>query len=504
MTQHSFGTAATSGGRLGPYRLLATLSQGTTSTVHLAQASGEPALLAVKESRCAATALASFMDESRLAVRLCHPRIVHTLGVGDDHGRLYRAMEYFDGQPLSAVIRRARVAGQARLFPLSLQLHVLCEVLEGLQHAHDLRAASGERLKLVHGSLCPEKVLVGYDGTSKIIGFGPTQRHDETGASGTRPKLYHGNFAYAAPEQLLDRPLDGSCDVFAVGIMLWEALSHRRFSAMTPTPATHRARIHGQEPRIAELMVDVDPWLAEISDRALAVDTYQRYESAESLRRALQAYLAAQGPRVASSEVASALGELFAQERRMRQYMVDRALGQGEVTRSAVVSVPSRAAEDAERESWRARTERGVRPVVAALEALRRRLISSQRASVIALVVLSLAVFGLAFSLALLLERPPPPTAAKNQPPTAAVAIPALQPEAAAPPVRVRTTIDPCATGGPGCRPEPRAAAPERPIARPRAATARAVPAKAELGNDLRPLKRTRTPSRAIDTDNPY
>jgi len=327
---------------LGKYRLLATLGQGGMGTVYLALASGLGAfrkLLVVKELRRDLPhthgSLTMFMDEARLLARLDHPNVVQTFEVGEDRGRYFVAMEFLDGQPLHKVIERARTT-KGRL-ELKLQIHILCEILNGLKYAHELRDYDGTPLGVVHRDISPQNVFVTYHGQIKLLDFGVAKAG--TARDRTSPGVFKGKVAYAAPEQLLSRPIDGRTDVFSVGVMLWEAIAGRRLVTGSPTPATFTTRTEGREPRIEIVVPDVDPALATICNRALEVDVEQRYPTAEAFREDLMSYLTTHDQRMESGDISTLMSELFERDRRMMHQIVERAMGDAGATHSTIQSV---------------------------------------------------------------------------------------------------------------------------------------------------------------------
>jgi eukaryotic-like serine/threonine-protein kinase len=328
--------------QLGKYRLVATLGQGGMGTVYLALVRGPGEfrkLLVVKELRAELTQRASFitmfMDEARLAARLDHPNVVQTFEVGEEAGRYFLAMEYLDGQPLNALIERARKTSG---LPLSIHIQILCEVLTGLHYAHELCDYDGSSLHVVHRDVSPQNVFITHHGQVKVVDFGVAKV--ATANSLTSPGVFKGKFAYAAPEQTMGHPVDARCDVFAVGVMLWEAIAGRRFAEQTPTVESFRARNQGSEPRIAEVAPDVDRLLAEISDKALAVDPAQRYPSAEAFRLALQEYLLLSGERVEGAQIGELSRALFQEERRAIHQVIERAMASNGASRSSVAALP--------------------------------------------------------------------------------------------------------------------------------------------------------------------
>jgi serine/threonine protein kinase len=328
--------------QLGKYRLVATLGQGGMGTVYLALVRGPGEfrkLLVVKELRAELTQregfITMFMNEARLAARLDHPNVVQTFEVGEEAGRYFLAMEYLDGQPLNALIERARKTSG---LPLAIHIQILCEVLSGLHYAHELCDYDGSSLHVVHRDVSPQNVFVTHHGQVKVVDFGVAKV--ATANSLTSPGVFKGKFAYAAPEQTMGHPVDARCDVFAVGVMLWEAIAGRRFAEHTPTVESFRARNHGTEPRIGEVAPDVDRLLAEISDKALAVDPAQRFASAEAFRLALQEYLLLSGERVEGSQIGQLSRALFQEERRAIHAVIERAMASNGASRSTVAALP--------------------------------------------------------------------------------------------------------------------------------------------------------------------
>jgi len=151
---------------------------------------------------------------------------------------------------------------------------VLVDVLSGLSAVHNLRDAKREPLKLVHGELTPECIIVGLDGIARIAGA--SRPKSATARSGRRGS------AYLAPEVLLaDESADARADVYGVGVMLWEALSGRQLFTQTQPSAIVTQLLSGRVPRAT--IPDGAPWaapLADVAARALSADPQKRFASA--------------------------------------------------------------------------------------------------------------------------------------------------------------------------------------------------------------------------------
>lgn len=316
--------------QLGRYQQVATLGQGGMGTVYLALASGFGQfrkLLVIKELRQDLTRqkgfIRLFMDEAKLAARLSHPNVVQTFEAFQEGNRYLLAMEYLDGQSLSALI--TRFAGETtRELKLGVHIHILCEVLCGLHYAHELRDYDGTRLHVVHRDVSPQNVFLTYHGEVKVVDFGVAKAANA--ATSTAPGVFVGKFSYAAPEQILGRPVDARTDVFAVGVMLWQAMAQRRFSTASPTPEAFRARAEGSEPRIRDVAPEVDPELADICDRAMETDPDKRFPTAQAFRDALQSYMDAHNLRVHDADLGHLMQQIFEEERAALHAQIEAAV----------------------------------------------------------------------------------------------------------------------------------------------------------------------------------
>jgi len=326
---------------LGRYRLVAQLGQGGMGTIQLAVTTGLGdfrKLLVVKELQRDLARnpqfVEMFMAEAMLAARLDHPNIVQTFEAGEEHGRYFLSMEFLDGQPLTQLLIRA---SREPVFTLGMRIQLLCDVLLGLHHAHELCDYDGTPFELVHRDVNPQNVFVTYHGQVKLVDFGIAKAADVDAK--TTAGVFKGKFPYASPEQVRGEGVDRRSDLFAAGVMLWEMISLRRFAAGAPTQTSIERRLAGSEPRILEISPEIDPLLAEICDRAIHVDPQKRYSTAERFRADLQRYLLVMG-----EEPALPLGDLmcqkFAVERAEMRRMIDEHAKRDERMHSGVRDLP--------------------------------------------------------------------------------------------------------------------------------------------------------------------
>jgi len=261
---------------------------------------------------------AMFLDESKVAARLMHPNIVQTHEVQIEGEQYFMAMEYLDGQPLHRILRRAHKT--QTYLPPHWRISFLCEVLAALEYAHELRDYDGSPLRLVHRDVTPHNVFVTYAGQVKLCDFGIAK--SMVSSVETRQGILRGKVAYMAPEQVLGTGLDHRADLFAVGVMLWEAVTHTRMWDGHTEIQIMQALSQGQLPRARDVAAEVDPELEQILDRALAPHPEQRYQSAGEFRAALETYLFTNTARIDQRAIGEWLCRLFAKERSNLQAVI--------------------------------------------------------------------------------------------------------------------------------------------------------------------------------------
>jgi eukaryotic-like serine/threonine-protein kinase len=310
---------------LGRYQLIALLGQGGMADVYLACTQGPGGfqkLLVVKLARFTGDAMLStmFLDEAKLAAQLSHPNVVQTFEVGDEGSRHYIVMEYLDGANFSRLRQRAMTIGG---IPLRISVQILCQVLEGLEYAHQARGIDGKVLRVVHRDLTPSNIIVTSQGVVKILDFGIAKAADSH--SFTQAGRYSGKLAYMPPEQVRGERVDERADIFSVGVILAEAVLGVRFWGNASEPMVASRLVVGELPSL-ERAPYVDPELRRICERALAPAREHRYPNAATFKAELQRFLQALGGAVPREELAEFVESMTREDRARLQAIMERQL----------------------------------------------------------------------------------------------------------------------------------------------------------------------------------
>jgi len=261
---------------LDRYRPLQPLGSGGSGSVWLARDERTGLDVALKIIAREGKAAARAEREAAAAARLRHPACLRAYDFARDERHVYIAYEYVPGRTFREALRAGELRDKAAI-------EACAQICDGLAHAH----AAG----ILHRDVKPSNVLLeeGQRVTARLLDFGLAQMAEaETlTAQGDVP----GTLAYIAPERLAGEETTAAADVWAVGVMLWEALSGRHPFWQGSMLDTARA-IEGGAPPLEELRPDLPRPLLRLVDRALELDP-ERRPSARELAQALRGARAA-------------------------------------------------------------------------------------------------------------------------------------------------------------------------------------------------------------------
>lgn len=227
------------------------------------------------------------MDEAKIASRLDHPCISRVLDIEQDGESLGLILEYVDGIDLGRVKRIARE--RTHQFSLATCIHLVREVLEGLDFAHNVTDADGEHLAVVHRDVSPGNVMIDVLGRVKVVDFGiacASRRLAQTEAGNVK-----GKFRYMAPEQIKGLPVGPHSDVYSTAILLWELLAGRRIYDEASVGQLMIRVANADVPRLSEARPGLPSGLFAVFAKAVALDPRDRYASARAFADALDRVL---------------------------------------------------------------------------------------------------------------------------------------------------------------------------------------------------------------------
>jgi serine/threonine protein kinase len=276
---------------VGRYALYGKLATGGMATVHFGRLLGPVGFsrtVAIKRLHPQYAKdpefVAMFLDEARLAARIQHPNVVATLDVVALEEELLLVMDYIRGEAFSRLLRAARKKSLEP--PTSFIAAIVAGMLHGLHAAHEVTDERGQPLRVVHRDVSPQNVLVGVDGVPRLLDFGVAKAGARVQV--TKDGQVKGKLSYMSPEQLTGQPVDRRADLFAAGVVLWEALTGKRLFLADDTQEIIRRIVDLPVPAPSLLNPAIPPAFDRIVARALEKDPNARYSTAREFAVALE------------------------------------------------------------------------------------------------------------------------------------------------------------------------------------------------------------------------
>ena len=250
---------------LGRYRPLKPLGSGGSGSVWLARDEETQLDVALKIIAREGKAAARAEREAEAAARLRHPACLRTYGLAHDSRHVYIAYEFVPGQTFREALRAHEMNDETAI-------EACAQICDGLAHAH----AAG----ILHRDIKPSNVLLadGPSVSARVLDFGLAQMGDSETL--TEQGDVPGTLAYISPERLAGKPATTAADVWAVGVMLWEALAGRHPFWRGSMLETARAIESGARP-LGDVRPGLPKRLLRLVDRALSQDPGKRPSARE-------------------------------------------------------------------------------------------------------------------------------------------------------------------------------------------------------------------------------
>lgn len=250
-----------------------------------------------------------FMDEARIASLIHHPHVCGVYELGEESGTLYLVMEWCDGASLRQVMDKL----PAGRMDLPVAARIVANVAAGLHAAHELEDSDGTKLRVVHRDVSPQNILISKNGHVKVADFGVAKAQGQLHRP-TETGEMKGKLAYMAPEQVTAKDIDHRADIFALGCVLYEvSVGRRPFQGEGALSTLYQLLEQNVAPP-TEVCPGYPPELSSIVLKTLAKDADARYQTAEDLRIALEAWVASVGSKANEREIAALLRSTLGDE----------------------------------------------------------------------------------------------------------------------------------------------------------------------------------------------
>ncbi len=275
----------------GRYAIYDEIASGGMATVHYGCSLGAAAFSRVVAIKRLHAHLAKetefvtmFKDEARVAARIRHPNVAPTLDVVATEREIFIVMEYVHGESLAKLFSAMRARREP--MPLPVAAAILVGLLGGLHAAHEATDERGQSLRIVHRDISPQNVILGTDGVARIVDFGIAKAVGRL--QQTQTGEIKGKFGYMAPEQVNGQPVTRAADIYAVGVVLWEALTgvplYRAESDVQMAAQVLLGRVSAPSSAVSGVPLAFD----DITMRALDRDPARRFATARDMARALE------------------------------------------------------------------------------------------------------------------------------------------------------------------------------------------------------------------------
>ncbi len=326
------------------YETLLRLAAGGMATVYVGTvrgALGFRQLVAIKKPHAHLLQRSDFrqefLTEARLASLLHHAHVVDVRDVEATHDEVSLIMDYVEGASLGELLQVASMGGPA--VSAGVAVRIVLDACTGLQAAHELCDERGRALHLVHRDISPQNLLVGLDGVTRVADFGVAKFDRKSGNSTTDGNL-KGKLAYMAPEYLRGEPIDRRFDIFAMGVVLWEALTGQRLFRGQHEADTLQRLLEHKVPAVSSMVPAVGTSFDAIVDTALARSRDHRFDNAAAMANALESCARSAGAVATHREVAELVVRAVGGQLEERRALIRARLAHEPSVASAMVGPP--------------------------------------------------------------------------------------------------------------------------------------------------------------------
>ena len=257
--------------KIGHFEILSELSKSATGAVYKANDAQTGQTVALKAIQLSAFGESAgelekcLLEEAETTKVLSNPNLAPVSGAGEMDGQFCAAMEYIQGNSVATML--ARKEG----FSIWDLLDIGRQVCGGLDHAHSQ--------KVFHYSLEPAKIMCGWDGTVRVLGFGVSSVGKFTAHMPEVPPILH----YMSPEQVRGENIDARSNLFSLGALFYEMVTDRQAFEGETSEALRQSILESAPVPPVQVNPKLHPILSGLIMKALAKDPAERYQNGRAL-----------------------------------------------------------------------------------------------------------------------------------------------------------------------------------------------------------------------------
>jgi len=261
--------------QLGNYKLLKKLGEGGMGAVYLAEdlTMQRKVALKVLPKKHAGDSefLTRFKREAKATGKLNHVNIITAYDAGEDMGHHFYAMEYCEGEPLDAILKREKVLTSEKA------LEIVIQVARGLKHAHDHG--------FIHRDIKPANIFVTATGIAKILDLGLSKDISDSEKSfNTQSGVALGTPHYISPEQAKgDKGIDGRTDIYSMGATFYHLITGQTPFQGSTAALIMLKHLNEQLPNPQDINEEIPDGVAHVIQKMMAKETDDRYADCAEL-----------------------------------------------------------------------------------------------------------------------------------------------------------------------------------------------------------------------------
>ena len=309
-------------GRFGRYQLIRRISLGGMAEVFKAKSytdTGFEKVVALKRLLPSFSQdeafVQMFLQEARIAARLRHESICPLYELGQVEQDYYLTMEFIYGHDLRATLKALKRQDEA-MDPW-ICAFIAQQVATALEYAWTALDDDGQPLRLVHRDISPQNIMVGFDGSVRVIDFGIAKIANSSVQ--TAAGVLKGKYAYMSPEHAGSLPLDRRSDIWSLGVVLYEQLSGKRLFIGGSVADTLDQVLSRDIP----VLENVPTPLRQVVERMLNRELDERYQTHAEVANALQTVLRCAPITITDQHVSHWMETLFPLDKRLEMDLTE-------------------------------------------------------------------------------------------------------------------------------------------------------------------------------------